>query len=346
MSQQRITIDDIAKKLHVSRSLVSKALNDSYGVNAQTKVRIRYAALQMGYNFKNIKRNQSVPSGDIGVLIGNINVLAAEVFYCSLVEQLESACAEHHLTPAMQLLSEFTPGMLENTSRLHLKKGGLLLLRGHSDDAVLLASYGIPFVAVDFAGDDVRVNRVRVDYYRGGQDAVAHFLEYGHRKIGFIGAAGLSDNFELLYDGYVRAMTEAGISPGEFEKHGCTDAPDTTADELPLHIEKLTELLQSTDRPTALLCATDTIAEQVYKIAEELNLRIPADISVIGFDNQAICEELNPPLSSMAYDVSQVARHAVNLLETVMRSPDAPAAAITVDTRLVQRFSVDKPPAD
>ncbi len=344
MSSQRITIDDIAAKLHVSRSLVSKALNDSYGVNAQTKVRIRYTALQMGYNFKNIKRNQSPPAGDIGLLIGNINVLAAEDFYCALVEQLESACAERHLTPAMHLLNEFTPGMLENTSRISLKKGGLLLLRGHSDDAVLLASYGIPFVAVDFAGDDIRVNRIRVDYYRGGMDATAHFLRYGHTKIGFIGAAGLSDNFSLLYDGYSRAMTEAGIHPSVFEKYCCTASPETTADELPLHIPNLTELLCAEDRPTALLCAADTIAEKVYEIAKELHLSIPTDISVIGFDNQPVCEELDPPLSSMEYDIAQVSRLSVNLLETIMRNPAAPATAITVDTRLVLRHSVAKSP--
>lgn len=337
---KHITIDDIAKKLNISRSLVSKALNDSYGVNVQTKTRVRYTALEMGYDFQKIKRNRAVQTGEIGVLIGNINALSAEDFYFKLLESLDSVCAERQISLTTQLISEFDAGTLENASRSSLKLRGHLLLCGHPQDAVVLASYGIPFVAVDFLRSSPRVNRVGVDYYQGGCDAVAHFLQHGHTKIGFVGPASHSNNFNVLYNGYCHAMRQAGFT--DFETYCCLGAPDPK-DGAPLNEPSLYALLQSEDRPTALLCATDTVAARLYGICAEMGIRIPSDLSVIGFDNQPICKQLSPPLTSVDYDTYQVARHAVSILETAMRYPNASTCAITVDTRVIKRDSVQKP---
>ncbi|MBQ8747048.1 MAG: LacI family DNA-binding transcriptional regulator [Clostridia bacterium] len=337
---KRITIDDIAKKLNISRSLVSKALNDSYGVNVQTKTRIRYTALEMGYDFQKIKRNRAVQTGEIGVLIGNINSLAAEDFYFNLLEALDKECAERELALSTHLLSEFTAGSLENASRSSLKLRGHLLLCGSPKDAVVIASYGIPFVAVDFLRSSPRVNRVGVDYYQGGCDAVAHFLQCGHTKIGFVGAAVVSNNFNVLYNGYCHAMRQAGLT--DFEKYCSLGAPENVGS-VPLDEAAVYAILQDEDPPTALLCATDTVAARLYGICAEMGIRIPEDLSVIGFDNQPICKQLSPALTSVDYDVDQVARHAVSILETAMRYPNASTCAITVDTRVIKRDSVQKP---
>ncbi len=337
---KRITIDDIAKKLNISRSLVSKALNDSYGVNVQTKTRIRYTALEMGYDFQKIKRNRSVETGEIGVLIGNINALSAEDFYFNLLEALDKECAERSLALSTHLISEFTAGTLENASRSSLKLRGHLLLCGSPKDAVVLASYGIPFVAVDFLRSSPRVNRVGVDYYQGGCDAVSHFLGYGHKKIGFVGAAIRSGNFNILYSGYCYAMRQAGIT--DFERY-CSIGDPEPEDGAPLNEKEVYTILQAEDRPTAILCATDTVAARLYGMCAEMGIRIPEDLSVIGFDNQPICKLLSPALTSVDYDVHQVARHAVSILETAMRYPNASTCAITVDTRVIKRDSVQVP---
>jgi len=102
-------------------------------------------------------------------------------------------------------------------------------------------------------------------------------------------------------------------------------------------------ILQEEDRPTAILCASDTIAARLYGICAEMGIRIPEDLSVIGFDNQPICQQLSPPLTSIDYDIDQVARHAVSILETAMRYPNASTCAIAVDTRVIKRHSVQKP---
>ncbi len=337
---KRITIDDIAKKLNISRSLVSKALNDSYGVNIQTKTRIRYTALEMGYDFQKIKRNRAVQTGEIGVLIGNIKALSAEDFYFKLLEALDSVCAERQIAMTTQLISEFDTGSLENVSRSSLKLRGHLLLCGSPQDAVVLASYGLPFVAVDFLRSSPRINRVGVDYYQGGCDAVSYFIQCGHKKIGFVGPPSSSNNFNVLYNGFCHAMRQEGIL--DFEKYCCIGPPDPQ-DGAPLNVPNLYTLLQSEDRPTALLCATDTVAARLYGICAEMGLRIPDDLSVIGFDNQPICKQLSPALTSVDYDTDQVARQAVSVLENAMRYPNASTCAITVDTRVIKRDSVTKP---
>lgn len=332
----RITIDDIAKKLNISRSLVSKALNDSYGVSVQTKTRVRYTALEMGYDFLKIKRNRSAQAGEIGILIGDINALSAEDFYFKLIQSLDSVCAERGIAISTHLLRDMTAGTLENASRSSLELQGYLLLCGRPQDAVVLASYGIPFVAVDYLRTTPRVNRVGVNYYQGGQDAVAHFLENGHTKIGFVGPATLSNNFAMLYRGYCDAMCREGLT--DFEHYCCTGNPKTQQG-APLNEQELYAVLQD-ESPTALLCACDTIAARVYGICAEMGFRIPEDISIIGFDNQPICNQLFPGLTSMDYDTDQVARHAVNVLENAIRHPDAATCAITVDPRVIRRGSI------
>lgn len=339
----RITIDDIAKKLNISRSLVSKALNDSYGVSVQTKTRVRYTALEMGYDFQKIKRNRSVQTGEIGVLVGNINALSAEDFYFRLLEALDSVCAEREIAISTHLIKDFSAGTLENASRDSLKLRGLLLLCGCPQDAAVLASYGIPFAVVDFVRSSFHVNRVGVDYYQGGCDAVAHFLEYGHKKIGFVGSAPLSNNFSHLYRGYCQGMKQAGLT--NYDSYCCLDSP-YPEDGAPLNEPALYRILQSEDKPTALLCASDTVAARVYGICAEIGIHIPNDISVIGFDNQPICRQLTPALTSVDYDINQVARHAVSALENAMRYPNASTCAIVVDTRVIKRDSVKQPKED
>lgn len=332
----RITIDDIAKKLDISRSLVSKALNDSYGVSLQTKTRIRYTALEMGYDFQKIKRNRSAQTGEIGILIGDINALSAEDFYFKLIQSLDSVCAEKGIAISTHLLRNMPAGTLENASRSSLEQQGYLLLCGRPQDAVVLASYGIPFAAVDYLRTTPRINRVGVDYYQGGQNAVAHFLECGHKRIGFVGPATLSNNFAALYRGYYDAMQKAGLT--DFERYCCIGAPKSRQG-APLNESELYAVLQD-ENPTALLCACDAIAVRLYGICAELGLRIPEDISIIGFDNQPVCDQLSPGLTSVDYDTEQVARHAVNVLENAIRHPDAATCAITVDPRVVRRNSV------
>lgn len=330
-----VTIDDIAKKLNISRSLVSKALNDSYGVNVQTKTRIRYTALEMGYDFQRIKRNRSAQTGEIGVLIGNITALSAEDFYFQLLQALADVCAQRQLALSIRTISK--DGTLENVSRSSLNLRGHLLLCGSPQDAIVLASYGFPFVAVDFLRSTPRVNRVGVDYYQGGCNAVSYFLENGHRKIGFVGSVSQSNNFSVLYCGYTYAMEQAGIH--DYKQFCCLDAPDPV-DGAPMNEPALYTMLQENDRPTAILCANDTIAARLYGICAEMGIRIPQELSVMGFDNQPICRQLSPPLTSMDFDVEQVARHAVSILETAIQFPNASTCAITVDTRIIQRDSV------
>ena len=334
---ERVTIDDVAKKLNISRSLVSKALNDKYGVNPQTKAQIRYTALQMGYNFHNIHGNQSARTDDIGVLVGNINRLFAEGFYLSLIQEVESVCAERQLRFSMQLLSDIAPESLMNASRSKFKKKGFLLVCCKPDDAVSLASYGIPFVAMDFPSNEFKVNRIQADFYSGGAEAVSYLLECGHRKIGYAGVVSQSMNFTQSYRGYCDCMRRAGITG--FESYCCLEAPEIS-DDSPLNAEAMRKILISDHAPTAFLCANDNIAVKMYSICEELGLKIPEDISLIGFDNMSICQWMNPPLTSVSCDLSQMARHAVHMLENAIRYPGETTGAMVLDTNLMKRESV------
>ena len=98
--------------------------------------------------------------------------------------------------------------------------------------------------------------------------------------------------------------------------------------------------MSSGDCPTAVICGNDDVAAKIYSLAEDLGLMIPDDLSVIGFDDQKMCEWLDPPLTSVRFDVKQMARYSVEMLENAIKYPENVTSVLTLDTQIIKRGSV------
>ncbi len=174
-----------------------------------------------------------------------------------------------------------------------------------------------------------------VDSRRGALRATEHLLKLGHRRIAIIDNAPALGNFEKQ-QGYVQALNEAGI---EFDRELSIDARRTGPGQ---GYAAAGRLLSLPDPPTAILAANDLLAIGAIHRCDELGIKVPEDISVIGFDNIELAAHARPPLTTVSYDAEDLSQRAVaHLLRLMAAGSDNPAAPQVefVDPDLIVRDS-------
>lgn len=340
---RRIGIKDVAAAAGVSVTTVSHILNEVEGkrINPETRQRVVATARQLGYAPNGLARGlRTKRSNTIGFISDQI---ATTPYAGRIILGAQEAAAEHDLL----LLMLNTGGDPE----LERKEIDLLLQR--QVDGVLYASMfhrvvevpeqlrSVPTVLLDARSDDPSVPSVVPDEVQGGATVVRELLRHGHRRIGFI------NNFEDIpathgrLKGYRHALAEADIAhdPGLVVSEICDAGGGYRA--------ALT-LLQASPRPTALFCFNDPTAMGAYRAAAELGLSVPADLSVIGFDNQElICDGVFPGLTTVALPHYEMGARAIAQLLGILEPQDgaaAPAAQEFLPCPLVRRASVASPP--
>jgi len=206
------------------------------------------------------------------------------------------------------------------------------------DGAVLVTptvvdvNYGAPIVAIDPHTGQSELPTIDSDNLRGGQLATAHLLGLGHRRIAMLSGRPDLESSRLREQGYRQAMAAAGVPVSEdLVLVGGYDAQASA--------ECTRTLLTSADPPTAIFAANDVSAIAAIRAAVGLGLRVPADLSVVGFDNipeSALCA---PPLTTVNQPIRQMGERSIQLLPRLMRGDHVEDTHITLQTDLVVRQS-------
>ena len=333
MTHHRPSIKDIARIAGVSASTVSRALADSPRISEATRQRIRTIARELDYTPSLAAR--SLVRGDTPV-IGVVAPTLADPYVAAVMEGLEEASQEH----GYQRLIVSTHG--DPDQELHMVK----LLSGHHVAGLIIISsrvasgYGevlqrldLPVVFVNSPHSGPRVSNVTTDNEHGGWLAVQHLLEAGHERIAYLSgpARGRSQAGRLA--GYRRALEDAGIHP-----HPDWVLPgDGTfaAGRQALHWW----LAQpAAARPTAIFCYNDLSALGLLSEAYHQDVRIPDDLSVVGFDNAPITEISIPPLTTVEQRSADLGRMAFECLSSTLKG--APNHDIRLRGDLIPRASV------
>ena len=179
------------------------------------------------------------------------------------------------------------------------------------------------------------INAVGVDNYHAVSLAVQHLVDLGHRKIGlFYGDITSVDGFER-YDAFKLALKKNGLSLDEHFR-ACGMWRDADA-----YVE-MQKMLQLPKRPTALFCANDAMAIGAIKAIHEKGLRVPRDISLIGFDDLDLDRYIEVPLTSIRSPLSEVGTRSFELLMDILQDPERPAQQIPLKAELIVRASTDK----
>ena len=331
-------IRDVARRAKVSTATVSRTVNQVASVDAQLAKRVWKAIEELGY-YPN-RQARALVSGRsrvFGLIVSEIT----NPFFPEIVQTFETLAVEQHY----EILLTSTihdPKRMELAVRRMIEgrvDGVAILTFGMEEDLLEhLRFRNLPLVFVDIGPKAPRVSNIRVDYADGIRQAVQHLAALRHERIGFIAGPLRLRSAMARKDAFQASMKEIGLPvkpdflvEGDHRLEGGKRA-----------LKKLAELRE---RPTAVLCSNDMTAIGVMREAFELNIKVPQDLSVIGFDDIRMAEFLTPPLTTVQMSQSELARLAFEaLLKEVKRETPLPEGSeYVLKTHLVLRNSTTFP---
>lgn len=328
------SIYDIAEKLNLSKSTVSKALNGYRDVSIETRERVLQAADAMGYQPSSAARNLRRGRTDkLGLFMNTALEYVAD--YLS------------GMIPGAVLTSQgFGKNLLiyntpDNDKPQHLlsvcrsgEVDGVILFSTHYDQDTLdaLIESGFPFVVMGRVIDDARVPYVAPDYYGGSYRATQHLIDLGHRRIAFTTRPDLTTANDARLKGYLDALHDAGIPRDD-------DLIVPTRIE-PRSGEAPTEWLLALDAPpTAIFAFHDLVAVDVIHVLQAHGLCVPDDISVMGFDGLRAGFMTIPHVTTVAQPLAHIGQRVTEIINQRIEDPDAPVVQEVVPVELVVRQS-------
>lgn len=313
-----VTIQDIAKHLHLAPSTISKALNDYPHISVATKERVVNAALELGYVPSAAARDLRRRKTDrIGFLYGFSSADIGE-YASRLINGAVSAAEESGYN---LLLYPLTGDRLERLTHICKTRevDGLLLMGGqHLAEAIaLLQQEQIPFVVLNRQLDQPDASFVAADYHQGTMLAMQHLIELGHRRIGFVGQSVLEKLHVDRVASYKQALREANLT---IDSALIRSAKTNLGDGYKV-MQKLLALEQP---PSAVLVIHDPLAIECLQAALDAGLRVPEDVAIVGSDNLRESQATAPPLTTIHPPLAEIGRQAMTgLLEQLSDADDS-----------------------
>ena len=311
---------------------VSKAVNNRYGISAETSRRVMEAVAELGYESSLVASSmRSRRTGVIGILVADFEPFSAEI--------LKGVGAALRDSP-YDLLAYSGSGQNDGSGweRRSLSRLSGTLIDGAImvTPTVVTAGTDTPVVAIDPHTGGADQPTVESDSFGGALLATRHLIELGHRRIGFIAGRPDLRSAGLREAGYRRALEDAGIlfDPG-LVRVGLFERKATR--------EPATHLLSRPDRPTAIFAANDLSAIAVVEVASRLGLEVPGDLSVIGFDDIPEASQMNPALSTIRQPMQKLGAAAAEMLVALMNGEPPERTHLRLPTKLVQRATTAPP---
>ncbi len=351
-SRRDATLKDVAKLAGVSTATVARVLHDNGYVAPETRRIVEAALAESGYRVnavaQGLRRQRTLLLGHV------LQSIVPNPFFATVALAAQQEASRHGWGMLMfntEADSDVERQVVEMLLRQRVD--AILFTTVTSEENVRLAvNAGIPVVQVERAGT-LDTDSVTVDNYPGACEGMAHLIELGHRRIAFIGldldtpiAADPGSDTHGLYErrsvererlaGYLDSLAEHGIPLDEqlLDLGSAYSSPE--------HGQEVTRRLLALppeQRPTAIFAGCDLLAVGVMQVLLEAGLRVPDDLSVIGFDD-TLATKLAPPLTSIAQPMVELGQRAVRLaIDAIGANGERPARHERLTTRLVVRAS-------
>jgi DNA-binding LacI/PurR family transcriptional regulator len=336
---KRPTIADIARRAGVSKGAVSYALNGQPGVSEATRRRVLAIAEEIGWNPNSAARALSGAAANaIGLALRRpARILGLEPFYMELISGLESELSARSYALMLQLVGDSEAEIAVYRRWWGERRvDGVLVCDLRVDDPRVKVLEELRLPAVIVGGPDGVGGLANVWNDDAGAlvETVEYLVALGHRRLAHV--AGLSDLR------HTRARSEA------FEKTShrlqlevaITESTDYTGEQ-GAHATR--RLLSASPRPTAVIYDNDIMAIAGLAVAQEMGLSVPGDLSIVAFDDSALCQLVHPPLTALSRDIPAYGSLAAQQLLQVIGGTPTPAARQAPNARLTPRGSTARP---
>jgi len=327
-------IKEVARRAGVSTATVSRAINHVPTVDPKLAKKVWKVIDELGY----------VPNTQARALVSGrsriFGLIVSEItnpFFPEIVQVFEDTAVQHGYE-IMLTSTVHDPRRMELSVRRMIERRveGVAIMTFGLEEAVLehLTDRNVPLVFVDVGPARPRVSNLRINYLRGIRQAVQHLAALRHRRIAFIAGPSRLRSAVARRTAFLESMQEIGLDvPPSFVVEG-----DHTVEGGVLAAE---ELFKLPERPTAVFCSNDLTAIGVMRKAFEREIRLPSELSIVGFDDIRLAQFVVPPLTTVQMSQSELARTAFNaLLNDVEREEPAPhGTEYVLQTNLVLRNS-------
>lgn len=334
----QVTMKEIAKKLGLSVSTVSRALKDSPELHPETKLKVVEMAKSMNYQPNLLAQSLRISRSKVlGVIVPELT----SHFFSSNISGIQDTAYKRGYNVMICQSNESYVQEISNIKILVASQvDGLLISLSretknyqHLQD---LYDRGIPFIMFDRVTEEIPVSRVTVDDANGAYQVTKHLLEQGCKKVAFI--SGPQDLYisKKRKEGYLKALAEFGITEAESRVY-ISDLKEETNKQI------AKQILEEADRADAIFAMIDPLAIDVMLVLKEHGVRIPEDIALAGFTNNPTSSVVEPSLTTVVqpgYEMGKIAaNHLLDQLDEI--ASDDPQSFI-LDTTLIARNSTLK----
>ena len=331
------TIHDVARRLNLSITTVSRALDGYDDVAEETRRRVVQVAKEMGYTpNRSARQLRRQRAETIGYILPASTPRFNDPFYSEFIAGLGNEASLHNF----DLLVSTAPPGDESEKQLYekwvqgRKVDGLILNRTHLNDwrVLYLAEHKFPFVCLERSQDPVDYGSIEVDGQAGMLALVEHLVAQGHTRIGYCGGSHYLSLQASRFAGYAQGLERAGLP---FDPRLVTEG-DMTRQAGQLAGQSL---LTMDEPPTAITCVNDLTAIGVLHAARDLGLVVGRDLALAGFDGIEDTEHTQPPLTTLAQPLYDLARRLVMMLLAEISGGELLERQVRIQPELLIRAS-------
>lgn len=332
-----ISAKELAQILQVSPATVSMVLNHKTGVSAATRDRVLAAAREYGYDLSRYAA-QSDAARNVCYLIYKKSgqVVGDTQFFSGLTEGISNACKIHGLNLNIMYIYGSEPLNPQLQDLFEKEYQGVLLLATEMsrEDLIPFSDFPYPLVVLDCCYEDLNFDTTLINNVQGSFVAASYLADCGFRKIGYLRSSYRIANFDERADGYFKVLRQRNIKKNQNYILDLSPSMEGAYSDMKNLLSRNIPLAQ------AYFADNDLIAAGAMRALTEAGVRIPEDVSVIGFDDIPLCNFLSPALSTMQVRTSDFGMLAVLLLVGKISHPVLCPIKTALSTRLVLRDSV------
>lgn len=333
------TLRDIAQQADVALSTVSQVLNNKPGVSADLRKHVLSVASEMGYRQKiTVDAPLNARLEVVGILTKRSNGERLEVnpFYSYVLAGAERECQRHNISLmyANVEVDETNRALSLPAMLLDQRVDGVIVVGAFLEETILDISRrsGQNIILVDaYTSGQSAFDSVLIDNYNGAKNAVEYLIAQGHEHIGLIGSNPKS--YPSIYErreGYLSALRRHNLP--DYVEESLLDRGDA--------IQATMRLMSRAPHLTAIFGCNDNVAIGAMNALHHLGKRVPEDISILGFDDIDLAQEMTPTLTSVHVDKVLMGAMAMRMLRDRAESPDRAVVKTTITTQLMLRESV------
>lgn len=331
---KKITMQEIANRLHISKNSVSQALSGKPGVSEETRAQVLEMADQLGYVYKAKKGTTTNPESI--ALIASELAFSHTSFFGKIYLAIQKEVKKRGMNLQIESISPDDAKNLIMPSFLEAKNVQGIIILSHITTAYTnkIISTGIPTILIDHHHPHIHADAILTNNYFGAYTAVEQLIKHNHKKIAFVGNVAFSPSYYERLQGYYMVHNDYDLPIRK--EFILKDAPDDVN-----VVEEFLDQLEQAEMPTAWFCINDGLGYIVNKSLKERGYKVPEDVSIISFDNGQLCQIASPRITSMDINLQEYGKNGIELLLWRMNNPKEPIREIVISPQLIEGSSIE-----